>query len=565
MTREHIPRRTVLRSGAVAAGLLGVGTGVGSAQSADHCYYQIDFVAGEPIETLGATPDAFYGRQNRLIQYLHGDDGEVTDRDTWVNSLDSDVRRDVTAEPIQVFDQRASVGFRVAEGRERTLSLAAYSLPGGEFSFGTQQELLAAATGTFGPGTHRLWLGPLSPAGCPRFWETYERGPKFTLEDGSTFAQFGLSVAIADSGDTVVVGAPHAGYGSAYVFTRAGETWTRQAKLDDDATPSHFFGQSVAVSDSGDTALVGAPGDETLGETGEASVFGRTAGTWTRQATLVAEDAAPGDNFGASVAVADSGNVAVVGAIGDDSGGGNYSGAVYVFGRTDDTWTQRAKLAVDDAVEDEAFGISVDISGSGDTVLVGARGNVGITDYEIDSGEYTYPGAAYVFARTENGWTQQTGLVHDDAVAGDGFGQSVAVSGSGDTALIGASNTEAVYVFSRANGVWTQEAIITADDAEDSGFGSAAGSVAISAAGDTAVIGAFGDSEFYADAGSMYVFARTNSTWTRQVQFTALDPAPKDYFGGSVTVSGSGDTVVVGASRDDDAGEDSGSAYVFEK
>ncbi|ESP87112.1 endo-1,4-beta-xylanase [Candidatus Halobonum tyrrellensis] len=120
--------------------------------------YQVDFVAGEVEEELGESEDDYYGRQNRLIQYAHTEGGEVADRDTWINSLDPETRDAVTASDVEVDDGTASVSFTVADGEELTLSLAAYTLPGGEFSFDTadEQELVGSATETFGPGDHSL-------------------------------------------------------------------------------------------------------------------------------------------------------------------------------------------------------------------------------------------------------------------------------------------------------------------------------------------------------------------------------------------------------------------------
>lgn len=119
-------------------------------------YYQVDFVEGEPIEVLGRDEDAYYGRQNRLIQYAHVSGDEVVERDAWLNSLDADTRRCIDAELIEMSDGTASVTFTVEEGCERTLSLAVYWLPGGEFAFGDRQPLVDAATDTFGPGEHTV-------------------------------------------------------------------------------------------------------------------------------------------------------------------------------------------------------------------------------------------------------------------------------------------------------------------------------------------------------------------------------------------------------------------------
>ena len=120
--------------------------------------YQIDLVAGEAERRLGESENDYYGRQNRLVQYAHADGDGVTERDTWINSLDEATRAAVTADPIGVESDAASVSFTVADGEELTLSLAAYTLPDGEFSFETasEQELVDSATETFGAGEHTL-------------------------------------------------------------------------------------------------------------------------------------------------------------------------------------------------------------------------------------------------------------------------------------------------------------------------------------------------------------------------------------------------------------------------
>jgi len=145
---------------------------------------------------------------------------------------------------------------------------------------------------------------------------------------------FGSSVAI--SGDTIVVGASADGTaagtnaGSAYVFTRTGSTWSQQDHLfADDAASDDFFGSSVAIS--GDTIVVGASSDSTAAGThaGSAYVFTRAGTTWSQQDHLFANDAAAYDYFGYPVAI--SGDTIVVGAGRDDTAAGADAGSAYVF------------------------------------------------------------------------------------------------------------------------------------------------------------------------------------------------------------------------------------------
>jgi FG-GAP repeat len=145
---------------------------------------------------------------------------------------------------------------------------------------------------------------------------------KLTAADGASGDSFGWSVAI--SGSTAVVGADakNSNTGAAYVFTRSGSTWTRQAELtSSDGAANDFFGLSVAIS--GSTAVVGAPGKNTF--TGAAYVFTRSGSAWSQQAELTASGGVGGDDFGVSVAL--SGSTTAAGAPFKNSS----TGAAYVF------------------------------------------------------------------------------------------------------------------------------------------------------------------------------------------------------------------------------------------
>jgi len=384
---------------------------------------------------------------------------------------------------------------------------------------------------------------------CPG---TQELG-RLLASDAAASDYLGYSVAV--SGDTAVIGAygdddGGSDAGSAYVFVRAGGVWTQQAKLTAaDAAQYDYFGYSAAVS--GDTAVIGAYGDDDGGSSaGSAYVFVRSGGVWTQQAKLTVADAAQYDYFGCSVAV--SGDTAVIGAYEDDDGG-SAAGSAYVFVRSGGVWSQQAKLTAADAAANDFFGISVAVSG--DTAVIGAYG-------DDDGGSLA--GSAYVFVRSGGVWTQQAKLTASDAAANDSLGCSVAVSG--DTAVIGASYDDdggsaagAAYVFVRSGEVWTQQTKLTASDAAQYDYFGC--SVAVS--GDTAVIGAYEDDDGGSDAGSAYVFVRSGGVWTQQAKLTAFDAAAVDYFGCSVAVSG--DTAVIGAYCDDHArGTDAGSAHIFD-
>jgi len=245
---------------------------------------------------------------------------------------------------------------------------------------------------------------------------------KLVASDGAASGSFGCSVSI--SGDTAVVGALHdddkgSSSGSAYVFVGNDTEWTQVAKLvASDGAAADQFGGSVSIS--GDTAVVGACGDDDKGgDSGSAYVFVRSGTAWTQTAKLVASDGAASGSFGCSVSI--SGDTAVVGGVGDNDDG-DYSGSAYVFVGSGDVWTQTAKLKASDGAANDRFGQSVSISG--DTVVVGAHHDDDIS------------GSAYVFVRNGTAWTQTAKLVASDGAAFDVFGCSLSISG--DTAVVGA-------------------------------------------------------------------------------------------------------------------------------
>jgi hypothetical protein len=368
---------------------------------------------------------------------------------------------------------------------------------------------------------------------------------KLFASDGVAGDWFGTSMAV--SGDTLVVGAPGdddrgSSSGSIYVFVRTGSAWSQQAKLTAaDGAAGDRFGGAVAIS--GDTLVVGADSDGDVGtDSGSVYVFVRDGGVWTQQAKLTAADGAQYDHFGSSVTI--SGNTVVVGAPWDQDHGW-YSGSAYVFARTGTLWSQQAKLTADDAEAKDWFGSSVAISGS--TLFVGAEGD--------DHGDWHY-GSVYVFGRSGSNWTQQAKLIPAHAEAHDSFGSSMAISG--DTLVVGAMNgfyaSGSAYVFVQAGDSWIQQAKLNAYDlTPDYYFGT---SVAIN--GDTAVVGTPGDDE---SEGRAFVFFRTGNSWTLRSKIIAADVDLLDYFGKSVTIIDN--TVMVGSPGDGDRGHFSGSAYMF--
>lgn len=371
---------------------------------------------------------------------------------------------------------------------------------------------------------------------------------KLTIPDRIT-KLFGTSVSV--DGDTALIGAPgdDGNNGSVYVYTRSGTNWTQQQKLTA-SDPGVYKSFGVSISLNGDTALIGADDYPPLDNSGAAYVFIRTGTTWTQQAKLLASDGVAGDWFGYSISLV--GDTALVAAPGKNS----YTGSAYVFTRTGTTWTQEAKLLASDGKTGYNFGLSVSLSG--DTALIGRWANGLSTN---DSG------SAYVFTRTSTTWTQQKELVGSDSRPGDSFGYSVSLNG--DTAIVGASNDDdngnysgTAFVFTRTGTTWTQQAkLLASDGIQWAWFG-----CCVSLEGDTALIGAADDYTNGVAEGSAYVFTRTGTTWTQQQKLLASDGAAYDFFGLPVCLNDN--TAFIAAQYHNTGwphGPNSNSVYVFTK
>jgi hypothetical protein len=388
--------------------------------------------------------------------------------------------------------------------------------------------------------------------------------------------QFGDSVAISEDGTIAIVGkpydstSPNFNNGSAYIFVKSGDTWVEHAKLDAlDKGNFDNFGSSVAISDDGNTILIGSPlNAEIYSGQGAAYVYVRFGTDWYYMSKLLPSDFSPYDQFGKSVALSGDGNTALIGAPYEDSSGQSNNGAAYVF-TTSSSWssyTQQQKLLASDLDNGDQFGHSVALSGDGNTALIGAN-------YEFTFPNY-YSGSAYVFVRSGGLWSQEAKLLSSDIEGGDQFGHSVALSGDGNTALIGAPydasppkyGVGSAYIFTRSFGVWTQEFKLSSSDLSE--YDNLGWSVSLSTDGTKALVSAQnGELGSLSDAGSVYVFVKPSSTWTQQQKLFASKALNNgDAFGRSVSISGDGNVGIVGAPYAEESSEvsDLGTAYIFD-
>jgi outer membrane protein assembly factor BamB len=305
-------------------------------------------------------------------------------------------------------------------------------------------------------------------------------------------------------------------------------------------------GSSVGISSDGNTAIVGACYDS--GSVGAVWVFTRSGGVWSQQGSkLVGLGAVGASMQGISVAISSDGNTAIVGGMNDNG----KVGATWIFTRTGGVWSQQGnKLVGTGAVGPAQQGSSVGISSDGNTAIIGGlndNGNVG---------------AAWVFTRSGGVWGQQGSKLVGTGAVGDAWqGGGVALSGDGNTALVGGPNDNnsvgGAWVFTRSGSVWAQQGNKLVGTG---GVGASLQSgVSLSGDGNTAIVGGPNDDNYQ---GAVWVFKRSGGTWGQQGNKLVGAGSVGSFIqqGYSVSLSSEGNTLIESSPCDSNV---TGAVWVF--
>ena len=302
--------------------------------------------------------------------------------------------------------------------------------------------------------------------------------------------------------------------GRAYVFLRTGTSWAQEAALNAqdyasvNNTSPQFFGFSVAINYSGNYIVVGAY-YYNQGE-GKAYVFDRAGTTWSQQANLYSNDYAENaDNrFGQVVQISELGDRVVISAFYGLSGGITNAGKVYIYSRNSNIWTQEAILSASDKVTNDQFGIGITTNAACDRIAIGARLKDTLTTLEH--------GVVYIFTRSGTTWTEESVIHASDEDTNLNFGVSLSMNGVGDALVIGSKGPMAgveaesgqVYYFSLENSVWVQKAIVRGSDTlTGDAFSWGNRSIHLSADGLTLAVGAYlATSGGLSQAGKAYIY-----------------------------------------------------------
>ncbi len=404
-------------------------------------------------------------------------------------------------------------------------------------------------------------------------------------------------------------------------------------------TGGTLLGDAVALSDDGSTLAVGATfeasaaagingdqSDDSVYGAGAVYVFSSDDGSWRQQAYIKASTPGLTDNFGYAVELSEDGDTMAVSAYFEASGATGVdadqaddtipqAGAVYVFTRNGDDWSQQAYLKAsntghlpDDPNEigdGDQFGFAIALSDDGNTLAVGAIAEDGGDRNDPSDNSLLSAGAVYVFERSGNAWAQRAYLKPSNPGQGDLFGYSLALTRDARTLVVGsydedgslAGNNDvqdddqngsgAIYVFERAGNDWTQTAYLKGSYVERND--SIGVVVDISDDGNTLVSTALDEDSFATginpvpepdwetdtSTGGVYVFVRDGDDWTQQAYLKASNTGREDWFGSRLDLSGDGNTLVAGAQledsaatgidgeQDDDSAQEAGAAYLF--
>ncbi len=375
---------------------------------------------------------------------------------------------------------------------------------------------------------------------------------------------FGFSVALSEDGNTAVIGGPEyekgaePGNGAAWVFVRSGDSWVQQGPRLSGSEKSEF-GESVAISPNGNTVVVGAPH---ASGGGAVWTFSRSGETWSSGAKVSRSPLVPSaGDFGETLALSSDGEVMFVG----DPLYKNARGAVWIYTKSGSVWLPAEEPVLCPMEGEALFGDAVALSETGATAIIGA--------FYLNN----QTGAAWVFQRSESKWVQQgeplSGTDEEPFASGVGsaFGGSVAISGDGNTALVAGfydhGGAGAAWAFTRSGTSWSQQGpkITAAGELDSNGVGAGGlfgTALALTPDGNTAIIGAAGDYEF---AGAAWIFKRSEGQWIQQPgKLQGGEETEHNGFGNSVAIAADGRTALIGGGK---AGLESspklGGAWIF--
>lgn len=270
------------------------------------------------------------------------------------------------------------------------------------------------------------------------------------MEVAGSYTLSGSAIAISDSGNTLVVGArgddgtdgsfdeysgssgtSYTDIGHVRVHDWNGSSWQQRGADIDGENTGDMSGNAVAVNGDGNTIAIGAINNDGNGQdSGHVRVYQWSGSAWTQVGSDI-DGEANNDNSGVSISLSTDGRTLAVGADNNDGANGSDSGHVRVYDLSGSQWVQRG-VDIDGESASDYSGVSVDLSGDGKSLVVGAKGN---------DGNGSNAGHARVFDWSGSRW-EQRGSDIDGESSGDQSGSSATISNDGQTVVLGAPGND---------------------------------------------------------------------------------------------------------------------------
>jgi len=362
------------------------------------------------------------------------------------------------------------------------------------------------------------------------------------LDDADFTATDGTSVNLVEGAQlghqlTIIVPSVKSNYSSVISINWSGLSQAQKVTASD-AANSDFFGNVVDVD--GDYAVVGARLNFA------AYIFYYNGSTWSEQQKI--QETTFGSSFGYAVSI--SGDTVVIGSSNTDVNSPDGTKA-YVYTRSGTTWSLQQKVDPSQAEHDDFFGYQRTMK------LDKSNNNQFIAGSSSEDESYSAEGAVYIFTRSGTTWTEQQRIVPADGAINSNYGITADIAG--DYAVFGGrpGNNFAVYVWTRSGTTWSQQTTITQPSGHTNSQYAYDSGLSINSTGDTIAVGAYGNTS--TQAGKVFIFTRSGTTWTNQAVIQPSDTANGDYFGWDCQLDTTGDTLVVGAKLASTGGK----VYVF--
>jgi hypothetical protein len=374
---------------------------------------------------------------------------------------------------------------------------------------------------------------------------------------GSNLASsnFGLRSAISDNGDTILVGSYRDSNsnniydGSVYYFNKIDNIFYFNSKITGIREDYAFFGRSVSLNASGDTALIGAYGEniDDSQDVGAAYLFNKVNNDWILRKKITGS-INHNNSFGNELALNESGNIGFIAAIDDSRYGQTGAGAVYVYTGIGSNFNYRT-IITGNLQSGAYFGTSLSIDKSGNTLVIGAYG------------ENNFSGAAYIFTGNGTNWNLNT-KINGNQTSGF-FGLSTSIDKNGNYIAIGAPRENGysgrVFLYKKNGATWDLKKTFSGNYYDQIGR-----SLNFNYSGNKLFIGGPTASFGQSFNGYALIYTGNNENWNLfQTLSLGNSSQYNSFFANDIKINKNEETLIIGAYAYDNFYENNNAGAVF--